>query len=329
LIELNCGIRVGKDIILDPTRKQPLAFVSHAHSDHLRNHDTIYATPATLELAKFRTSAFKGVPLDYGKSYHFGDSVVRPEPAGHILGSAQFVIDYNGQRIVYTGDFKLGHNDVCQPAEIHECDILFIDTTFGKRVFNFPNYEYVKQRLLEFVEASLYSGNVPVIYGYTMGKSQEAMKILGDNGFNTYASSEACAYAEIHKAFGIDIKRYHIFDGSYPEQGVLIMPPPNRNTSEILPQYRKRTCFISGWALFRQYISFGRVDEVIPLSDHASYGDLIRYVETAHPKKVYCLFGFKDIVDDLKYRGYDAAKATLANYKNPEKLIMAAPGLFE
>jgi putative mRNA 3-end processing factor len=329
LIELNCGIKIGKEIILDPTRKRQSAFVSHAHSDHLRSHETIYATPATLELAKFRTGSFKGIPLDYGKNYHFADCIVRPEPAGHILGSAQFVIDFHGQRIVYTGDFKLGHNDVCLPANIHKCDILFIDTTFGKRIFNFPSYEYVKQRLLEFVEACLFAGNVPVIYAYTMGKSQEAMKILGDNGFATYSSPEACAYAEIHKKFGIDIKNHNIFDGSYPEQGVLIMPPPNKNTPEILPNYGKRTCFISGWALFRQYIGFGRVDEVIPLSDHASYNDLIRYVETAKPKKIYCLFGFKDIVDDLKYRGYDVTKATLANNKNPEKLIMASPGLFE
>jgi hypothetical protein len=321
LIELNFGIRVGKEIILDPTRKQPAAFVSHSHSDHLRNHARIQATPETLELARVRTERFESIALDYGKTYHLGVDQIRLEPAGHILGSAQFIIEHAGQRIVYTGDFKLGRNETCKPAEIHQCDILFMDTTFGRKIFNFPDYEYAKQRLLEFVEASLYRDQIPVIYAYTLGKTQEIMKILGDNGFVSYASPQACAYAEIYRQFGIDIKNVRLLDEFYPERGAMILPPYSKNSPEVFGGSKKRTCLVSGWALFKNHINFGWVDEAIPLSDHASYGDLLRYVEMAKPKKIYCLFGFSDIVDDLKYRGHNAVKATLANLKNQEKAV--------
>jgi putative mRNA 3-end processing factor len=328
LIELNGGLRIGNNIIVDPTRRHPAAFVSHAHSDHLRRHTRIQATAATLELAKIRAGNFDPTTLEYGKTYGLGTDKIRLEPAGHILGSAQFIIDHEGQRVVYTGDFKLGRNETCLPAEIHQCDILFIDTTFGRRIFDFPDYEYARQRLLEFVEASLFKDHIPVIYAYTLGKSQEVMKILGDNGFVSYASPQACAYAEIYRRFGVDIDNFRLLDDFYPERGVIILPPYNKNSPEVFGGQKTKTCLVSGWALYKSHINFGWVDEAIPLSDHASYNDLLYYVEMAKPRKVYCLFGFPDIVDDLKCRGYNAVKATLANLKNQEKVI-ATDDLFE
>ncbi|OQX91889.1 MAG: hypothetical protein B6D58_05750 [candidate division Zixibacteria bacterium 4484_95] len=328
MIELNYGIRFGDDLIIDPTRKQQTAVVSHAHSDHLRRHNRILATTPTLELARLYTSEFESIPLEYGKTYRFGKCKIRPEPAGHILGSAQYIIDYAGYRIVYTGDFKLSPNDTCAQARIHQCDILFLDTTFGRKQFNFPEYNYLKQRLAEFVDSCLYSGYLPVIYAYNLGKAQEVMKILGYSGFSTYVTDKAYAYAEIHRRFGVDITNFYSLNDTPPEDGAIILPPPYRYTKEIFPDRHKRTCFVSGWAINKKHCRIWWADEMIPLSDHASYDDLIRYVETAKPKKIYCLFGFKDIVDDLRYRGYNAVKATLANRQGIAKNILAELDLF-
>jgi putative mRNA 3-end processing factor len=321
LIELNCGIRVGDHIHIDPTRKKEAAFVSHAHSDHLRNHQRIYGTASTLALAKHRIGDFNGTPLEYGKSYHFGDDRIRLESAGHILGSAQFIIEHDGQRIVYTGDFKLGHNDICPPAQIHACDILFMDTTFGRKMFNFPDVAYSKKRILEFVEACLHSNQIPVIFAYSLGKSQEVMKILGDNGFYSYAPADSCRFADIYNKYGVSIVNYRPLDDSYPEHGAVVVPPSTKFVLDMFPGFRKKTCLVSGWALNKSHINFGWVNEAIALSDHASYNELIEYVEKANPKKIYCLFGFNDIVEDLKYRGFNASKATLANQKNREKIV--------
>jgi len=321
LIELNCGIRIGEHIHLDPTRKKATAFISHAHSDHLRNHQRIYGTAPTLALAKHRIGDFHETVLEYGKNYHIGDDTVRLESAGHILGSAQFLIEHDGQRIVYTGDFKLGRNDICPPAQIHQCDILFMDTTFGKKAFNFPDIDYSKRKILEFVEACVHANQIPVIYAYSLGKSQEVMKILGDNGFYSYAPSETCHFADIYNKFGVEIKNYRKLDDTYPEFGAVVVPLSSKYVMEMFPGFRKKTCLVSGWALNKGYINFGWVNEAVPLSDHASYNELVEYVETAKPRKIFCLFGFNDIVEDLKYRGYNAAKATLANLKNDEKIV--------
>lgn len=321
MIELNCGIRIGEQIHLDPTRKKTAAFVSHAHSDHLRNHERIYGTAPTLALARHRIGEFREMVMDFGKNYHIGGDIVRAESAGHILGSAQFIIDHDGQRIVYTGDFKLGRNEICPPAQIHQCDILFMDTTFGKKMFNFPAVEQSKQRILEFVEACIHANCIPVIYAYSLGKSQEVMKILGDNGFYSYAPSETCHFADIYNKYDVEIKNYRNLDDTYPEFGAVVVPLSNKYVMDMFPGYRKKTCLVSGWALNKSYINFAWVNEAIPLSDHASYNELIEYVETANPRKIFCLFGFNDIVEDLKYRGYNTTKATLANLKNNNKIV--------
>jgi hypothetical protein len=49
----------------------------------------------------------------YGQSLRIGDVTVRLVPAGHILGSAQVVIDYKGQRAVISGDYKRYPDPTC------------------------------------------------------------------------------------------------------------------------------------------------------------------------------------------------------------------------
>lgn len=321
MIELNGGIRFGTSVVLDATRVQPESIVSHAHSDHLRRHKTIYATAPTLEFARLSMGEFNGVPLEYGRSYHFGECLVRPEPAGHMLGSAQFVIDYAGYRIVYTGDFKLGDNVTCPPAKINECDILFLDTTFGKKDFEFPDYAYLKQRLLEFVESSIYGGFIPVIFAYNLGKAQEVAKILDDGGFRSYATPQACAFARVCRKFDMIVESENVLETHYPEGGAVILPPFFRSMDDLFPGYPRRSCFVSGWALYQRVLRSFRADEYLPLSDHASYSDMVQYVETARPSKVYCLFGFQEIVDDLRVKGFNAVRASLANRKGIDRYL--------
>ena len=43
-------------------------------------------------------------------------------PAGHILGSAQVVLDWHGQRAVVSGDYKRAADPTCAPFELVPCD---------------------------------------------------------------------------------------------------------------------------------------------------------------------------------------------------------------
>ena len=77
-------------------------------------------------------------PLACGESVRLGDVDVRLAPAGHILGSAQAVLTFQGQRIVVSGDFKRRPDPTCPPFEPVPCDVFITEATFALPVFHHP-----------------------------------------------------------------------------------------------------------------------------------------------------------------------------------------------
>lgn len=309
MVSLNGGIKFGDHFSVDATVKSPLAIVSHAHSDHLRGHEKIIATAPTLDLARLQYKRFEGINLDYHTPIEIGPAKVELVPAGHILGSAQVIIDWRGERIVYTGDFKLEENLTCLKAEIHHCDVLLIDTTYGKPRYNFPSFAACKEMLLEFVDKNLKAGITPIILAYSIGKSQEGMKILSNEGFEIEAFENTYNAAMVYSRHGIEIKNISEFKEKPTKGRVLFMPPGSMKNTNTYGWGRFRTCLLSGWALDRAYGSRGGNGMGIPFSDHASFDDIVRYVETAKPRKVFTLFGPPDIAEYLNRIGFKAEDA--------------------
>ena len=69
----------------------------------------------------------------------------------------------------------------------------------------------------------------------------------------------------------------------------------------------KRVAMISGWAVEPNAVYRYQVDAAFPLSDHADYDDLLRYVELVQPKRVLTLHGFAaEFARDLRERGVEA-----------------------
>ena len=70
---------------------------------------TVIATPDTLAIMRARLGDGAGAvqkPLPYGQTVELGEVRLRLVPAGHVLGSAQVVMEYAGTRVVVSGDYK-------------------------------------------------------------------------------------------------------------------------------------------------------------------------------------------------------------------------------
>jgi hypothetical protein len=52
-------------------------------------------------------------------------------PAGHVLGSAQIVLEHGGERVVVSGDYKRRADPTCPPFVPVACDIFITEATFG------------------------------------------------------------------------------------------------------------------------------------------------------------------------------------------------------
>src|SRR3546814_6034378 len=79
-----------------------------------------------------------GAPVTYGEPLTLGEVEVTFVPAGHVLGSAQIVLDWRGERIVVSGDYKRRPDPTCAGFEPVPCDVFITEATFGLPVFRHP-----------------------------------------------------------------------------------------------------------------------------------------------------------------------------------------------
>ena len=83
------------DAWVDPSQPKERALVTHGHADHARGgHGAVWATPETLAIMDVRYGQQNANPVAYGESVRLGEVEVSFVPAGHVLGSAQIVLEY-------------------------------------------------------------------------------------------------------------------------------------------------------------------------------------------------------------------------------------------
>jgi len=303
------GIKLNAhDFWLDARRKVPFSFVSHGHSDHLKNHEKILATPPTVQIHALRARQRDVIELECGRVYELKESRVELFPAGHVLGSAMIRVQHDDVSLLYTGDFKIKHSWTARPIEIPQADILIMESTFGSPdyVYN-HSMDFLVDELFNFIDDCHKESIVPIVMGYTLGKAQEAMKIIGDAGYTTRVHRSAWEIAAIYRQNGVQFSNCFLWNGEpVRDRDVLIIPPHLFRYRKVksLPA-RFRTVLLSGWAGSPTGGRFGS-DHSIPLSDHADFEELLQFVKTVNPQKVYTTHGFDDFPHYIKNIGYDA-----------------------
>src|SRR5437660_7404536 len=111
----------------------------------------------------------------------------------------------------------------------------------------------------------------------------------------------------IYEQFGQSFCKYVRYNKNEVAGKVLICPPSASHSAVIGKIPRKRVAMISGWAVDPNAIYRYQVDAAFPLSDHADYNDLVRYVDLVQPKRVFTLHGFAgQFACDLRERGVEA-----------------------
>ena len=143
------------------------------------------ATPETLAIMRHRYGDRAGrrqQPLVYGESVRIGAVTVTFRPAGHVLGSAQAVLDYAGSRIVVSGDYKREVDPTCAPFEPVPCDAFVTEATFGLPVFRHPAASGEVRRLLE--AQRLFPERALLVGVYALGKAQRLIALLRAAGYD-------------------------------------------------------------------------------------------------------------------------------------------------
>ena len=268
------------DFWLDPRDAKRFAFVSHAHSDHIAPHKEVVVSERTAHLMQVR---LPGLRVEHSLSFGEKRSVRGVElmllPAGHIFGSAQCLLFCNDETLLYTGDFKLRPGKSAEQAEWRRADTLVMETTFGLPRYCFPPTKNVIDTMVAFCSETIDAGEVPVLLGYSLGKAQEILCSLENAGLTPMLHGAVYQMTRIYERFGQSFCKYMRYNENDVAGKVLICPP-SANRSPMLKKIpRKRVALISGWAVDPDAVFRYQVDAAFPLSDHADYDDLLRYVD--------------------------------------------------
>ena len=310
---------------LDPADAQPLAFVSHAHSDHTARHAEVIASPGTARLMQARIGGQRREHvLPFGERRAFRDFAITLLPAGHIFGSAQAFIESDAGSLLYTGDFKLRPGLSAEPTEWRHAETLVMETTYGLPRYQMPPTEEVMAQMVAFCRDTLEDGAVPVLLGYSLGKSQEILCALLAAGLTPMLHGSVFQMSEIYRKLRPGFPEGYVRYAAGEVAGKVLVCPPSANRSLMITRIKnRRVAVLTGWALDPGAVFRYQCDAAFPLTDHADYPDLIRYVELVQPQRVLTLHGFAAaFAQDLRARGIDA---WALSEENQLELNLAAP----
>lgn len=292
---------VPGDFYLDPARPVPRAVISHAHTDHARpGHQAVWATPATIGImqARFGTAATAQPNfLDWHQPADFGPVRVTLAPAGHVLGSAQIILDFAGQRAVYSGDYKLTPDPTCTAFEPIPCGLFITEATFGLPVFVHPPPEQEIAKLLRSLQ--LFPSRTHAIGVYALGKCQRLIRLLRETGYAApiYLHGALQNLCHFYSAQGIELGELRPATAAARAElaGALVLAPP----SALRESWARRLTdpvigFASGWMQVRQRARQQNAELPLILSDHADWPDLLRTIRETRAGEVWVTHGQED-----------------------------------
>src|SRR5258708_24973347 len=170
------------DFYIDPIVPVNRAVISHAHADHAVSGNTnVYVTEATLAFMQLRygKNAAKALnTIPYNSPFKLGDVKITLIPAGHMLGSAQVLMEYEGVKYLYTGDYKVQTDATCEPIEWVKADVLITESTFADPAIVHPDPVSEIKKLNE-IKTNILLG------AYGLDKSQRLINMI-----NTYAQQK-------------------------------------------------------------------------------------------------------------------------------------------
>lgn len=293
------GIYVAPaDAWIDPSTPQPRALVTHGHADHARGgHGRVWATEETLAIMDVRYGAQVAEPVAYGETRRLGEVDVSFFPAGHVLGSAQILLEHRGERIVVSGDYKRRADPTCAAFVAVPCDVFVTEATFGLPVFRHPPSSDEVGKILAALRAE--PDRCVLVGAYALGKAQRVIRELRDLGHADpiYLHGALQRLCDLYVAHGVDLGDLRPATGATKDdlRGHVIVAPP----SALADRWSRRLpdpipAMASGWMTVRQRAVQKGVELPIILSDHADWDELTDTIRELSPREVWVTHGRED-----------------------------------
>jgi putative mRNA 3-end processing factor len=314
------------DFFIDPAGAVERAVVTHGHGDHARpGHAHVLATAETIAIMRRRMGDGVGdaEALAYGETRDIGGVTLRLLPAGHILGSAQVVLEHDGTRVVVSGDYKRRADPTCAPFEPRPCDIFITEATFGLPVFRHPDDRGEIDRLLHSVK--LFPERCHLVGAYALGKCQRILALLRRQGWEApvYIHGALASLIELYESLGVALGPVLPVAGVARDalKGQIVLAPPS---AAVEPWARRLpdpvVAMASGWMRVKQRARQRGVELPLVISDHADWDELLLTIRELAPAEVWVTHGAEDaLVRQCGLMGFAARPLSLPGFEAEEE----------
>ena len=204
-----------------PPKDVDAIILSHAHLDHsgaipiffIEGKKTLYTNRMTTELNQLLIADFIHLSsyylpfeylelkaminnsrhIDYNTPQSIGDINFQFKDAGHIPGSVQTIIETQGKRILFTGDFNTTDTRLLKAADTDhgELDAVIIESTYATE--EHPDRKQLEKSFVEACTETADRGGTALIPAFGVGRSQEIASILAAYHFEHPVSIDGMA----------------------------------------------------------------------------------------------------------------------------------------
>ncbi len=313
---------------IDPLRPVDKAIITHGHSDHARpGHRAVLGTVETLAIMRTRMGQDRAGDSQQALAWHqpitVGDVRVWLSPAGHVLGSAQVAMEYQGSRAVVSGDYKRVADPTCRAFEPVPCDVFVTEATFALPVFVHPSPAHEIARLLDSV--ALFPERTHVVGCYALGKCQRLIALLRQAGWDRpiWLHGALASMCEVYRGFGIELGdlRPATVAAKAALVGAIVLAPPGA----IADRWARRledpvVALASGWMRVRQRAKSRGVELPLVISDHADWNELNATLDEVGAPEVWVTHGREEaLIHAAAQRGIRGRALRLLGYGDEEE----------
>jgi putative mRNA 3-end processing factor len=302
------------DFYIDPWRPVERAVITHGHGDHARTGNARYLTaePGAAVLRSRLGADINLQTLAYGERLDHHGVTLSLHPAGHVLGSAQVRLEYQGEVWVASGDYKVEPDATCAPFEPVRCHTFITESTFGLPIYRWPPQAVIFDQINSWWRGNRDQGKASVLFCYAFGKAQRILHGLDASIGPILVHGAVEPLNRVYREAGVALPETHYagdFTRSDPllRQAIVLAPPSAGGSSWMKRFGDYSDAFASGWMRLRGTRRRRGVDRGFVLSDHADWPGLLWAIEQTGAERVMVTHGSVNVlVRYLSERGLDA-----------------------
>ena len=194
-----------------PPKEVDALILTHSHLDHsgaipifyIEGQRPLYTNKLNLELTQLliqdfihlssyylpfeylelKTMMRSNKHLDFGVEEKLGDMSFQLLNAGHTPGSAQALVEAEGKRLLYTGDFNIADSKLLVGASMNygDLDVVIMESTYANE--DHTERSELEKRFVESATDVVEKGGIVLVPAFGVGRSQEMACIFAAHHF--------------------------------------------------------------------------------------------------------------------------------------------------